>query len=125
MNLLGATMFYWKWYYSDALVSFFRNWITAFWFVGAWFSTKNLIFKFFAPWQRIKERRKQGLDLNDIFEVFMVNIIMRFVAMFLRIVFLVLNIVAWLLVLVGGIGVFVLWVGAPLWVIYLVWLLIN
>lgn len=117
MDPISASMFYTRWYYSDALVSFFKNWVTTFWFIGVWFSTKNLIFKFFSPWQRIKERRKQGLDLNDIFEVVMVNTIMRLVAMILRVLFLVLNILCWVLVFVGGVILFLLWVTAPILII--------
>lgn len=66
----------------------FEAWMNVQWFLLHFFSVPELARSLFAPFHRMRERKKQGFDLEDIFEVFVINILMRFVGALVRLVFI-------------------------------------
>lgn len=59
------------------------------WFLLHFFSVPELVRSLFAPFHRMRERKKQGFDPEDIFEVFVINILMRIVGAFVRLIFII------------------------------------
>ncbi|MSR76072.1 MAG: hypothetical protein EXS68_00570 [Candidatus Ryanbacteria bacterium] len=76
------------WQYEAGLVLMFEAWMNVQWFLLHFFSVPELARSLFAPFHRMREQKKQGFDLEDIFEVFAVNILMRVVGALVRLVFI-------------------------------------
>ncbi|MEK7630713.1 MAG: hypothetical protein AAB417_01655 [Patescibacteria group bacterium] len=76
------------WQYEAGLVLMLEAWMNVHWFLLHFFSVPELARSLFSPFHRMRERKKQGFDLEDIFEVFAINILMRFVGALVRLVFI-------------------------------------
>jgi hypothetical protein len=79
------------WYYSVGLGVLFRAWMNLHWFLYHYFSIPVLLKTFFAPFRRIREYRARGFDPKDIFEVLVVNTLMRAVGVLVRSVVIVIG----------------------------------
>jgi len=76
------------WQYEAGLVLMFGAWMNVQWFLLHFFSVPELARSLFAPFHRMRERKKQGFDLEDMFEVLTINILMRVVGAFVRLIFI-------------------------------------
>ena len=84
------------------VAEYLRAWINIHWFLYHYFSVPVLLRSFFAPFHRLRERRMRGFDLEDWASVIAVNVLMRFVGMIVRSVFLLLALASELLLLLSG-----------------------
>ena len=64
----------------------------------------------------MQEKKERGFDPENIAEVFVINVIMRFVGMLVRTVIIIVGVVAEAVMLVAGAVVFILAFGAPLFI---------
>lgn len=104
------------WQYQSGLEEIYRAWVNGHWFLYNFFSIPLLAKSFFAPFRRMQEKKDRGFDPENIAEVFVVNIIMRFVGMLVRTVIILVGLVAEAVMLVVGAIVFILAFGAPLFI---------
>ncbi len=102
--MIGALIMgeYLWWQYEAGLVLMFGAWMNIQWFLLHFFSVPELVRSLFAPFHRMRERKKQGFDLEDIAEVFMINILMRLVGALVRLVFIIVGLAAQTVALVVG-----------------------
>ncbi len=111
-----ATVFghYFIWHYGQAirdLTRIYRNLIA---FTFNFFSVTVLVNSYLAPWRRMGEDYpNKGVEIFDYFSVFLVNIIMRIVGIFMRTAVIVLGMLATLLVIVSYPLVLLIWIVLP------------
>ncbi len=87
MSALVVGEYLW-WQYEAGLVLMFEAWMNVHWFLLHFFSVPELIKSLFSPFHRMRERKKRGFDLEDIFEVLAINVLMRIVGALVRLVFI-------------------------------------
>ena len=105
---------YFAWHYGDALADIMRLWTNYIWFFYNFFSIPVLLKTLFSPWQRIQEgKRRAGFHMEDMAEVVVTNMIMRFVGFLVRAIFIVLGTIVVLLVSWVGVAVILLWIFLP------------
>jgi hypothetical protein len=114
MKLFKLKLFYLGWHYSKAVVDYWRIYKTSLWFVWHFFSVMTLVKTLFAPFERLKERYRGGLDVENFFETLIVNTLMRLVGAFLRSVLITIGLVAWFGVLIFGFLGFFIWLVLPI-----------
>jgi hypothetical protein len=65
----------------------------------------------FAPWKRISEERSGGIQ--GFFASLIINMIMRVIGFFMRVVLIALGSLSLVVVFILGVGAFIVWVFAP------------
>ncbi len=113
MHLLYLIPFYAKWHYTEGLIDLARNWKSFIAFVLHFFSLGLLVRTWFAPFGRLDEEYKKGLDAEAFFETLVANTLMRVVGFVLRTFVIVMGLFSLLMVVALGPVVFVLWTFAP------------
>lgn len=112
--MLSFLPYYLAWHYSRALHEMYGVFGNFIWFFYNFFSIPTLLATLFAPFKRMDEGYKKGLNLEAFFETLIVNTLMRLVGMFLRLVLILMGIISLALVCVGYVFVLVAWLFAPL-----------
>ncbi len=111
--------YYTLWHYSRAPRDILRIWMNFLWFFYNFFSIPLLLLSLFAPWERMDESYKKGLDLGAIGETIIVNMLMRIVGFVVRIFTIALGTTALIAVFVGGLAFFLFWLMAPVMLVAL------
>jgi hypothetical protein len=114
MRALLIAPYYIHWHYSRALQGIQDITTNLVWFVWHFFSIGILFETLFAPWQRIQETRKRGLDIEGYLSTLLINLVMRCVGVFIRMIFIVIGLVCCAAVVLGGVVVFLVWLVLPL-----------
>lgn len=109
--------YYIKWHYSKALAGISTITGNFIWFLWHFFSVGVLLQTFFAPWQRIHEERRRGLDIPGWFSTLLINLVMRCVGIFIRLIFIILGLISMMLAAFCGVIVFLVWLVLPLAII--------
>ena len=104
------------WQYQSGLEEIYRAWMNIHWFLYNFFSIPLLAKSFFAPFRRMQEKKDRGFVPENIAEVFVINVIMRFVGMLVLTVIIAVGLVAETVLLVIGATVFILAFGAPFFI---------
>ncbi len=114
MNYLGIAKDYLVWHYSMALSDIFHIWLNYIWFVNHLFSVPDVIKSLFAPFKRLQEAKVNlMLHPEEYFSNMVVNLIMRIVGTLLRTAIILMALLGFLTVLIGGVMFFVLWLALP------------
>jgi hypothetical protein len=113
MLFLSIVHHYFFWHYSRALGEIFSLWKNLMWFVGHFFSLRQLAASWFSPWKRIVERRGEKWNLEDIAGYIIINIVSRIIGTVIRTVIIILGVISFLATIVGGVVVYVFWILAP------------
>jgi hypothetical protein len=109
---------YFKWHYGRALVEAFAIWKTFLWFTLHEFRVGLHLRTLFSRFHRLGEEYEgSAIDFAEIASAFLVNTIMRIVGVLLRLVVIVMGLIAFFVVLIGGGIFFVFWIAYPLIVI--------
>ena len=115
MSYLSLLPAYLSWHYSEAYREIIRVWTNFVWFSYNFFSLPLMLKGFFAPWQRITEKRtKPGFHPEDIAEAVVTTTIMRLVGMLFRSVVIIVGTALTLLVFWGGLVFFIAWTFLPI-----------
>jgi hypothetical protein len=109
--------YYITWHYSRALAGISTITGNFIWFSWHFFSVGVLARTLFAPWQRIHEEHKRGLDISGWLSTFLINLVMRGVGVFIRMIFIILGLVSMILAALAGMIVFLVWLVLPLAII--------
>jgi len=80
----------------------------------SFFSVWSLLTTIFAPYKRLSERYKGGLDLEDLFGTIVVNLLMRIVGFVLRFILILIGLIFTLLTFIFGFFAFLVWLILPL-----------
>jgi len=104
---------YVKWHYSQGLRELFGVSGNFLWFVTNFFSFRLLLRTLLAPWKRLGEHYKGGLDLNAFASSLVVNGLMRAVGLVTRTLVLLVGLISYTLVLIFSFFVFIIWILAP------------
>jgi hypothetical protein len=118
MRFISVIGHYFVWHYGRAiseLTKIYRNLIA---FTFNFFSVPTLVASYFAPWRRMGEDYpEKSVDLFDYFSVFLVNLIMRIVGLFMRTIVIILGMMATLLVIISYPLLLIFWIVLPFLVI--------
>jgi hypothetical protein len=113
MRALFIAPYYIRWHYSRALQSIIDIMSNIVWFLWHFFSIGILLETFFSPWQRLHEDRKQGLHIGSYLSTFALNVVMRFVGIVIRSLFILVGCIAIVLSTIIGAIVFFMWIVLP------------
>ncbi len=106
---------YLVWHYSSAYNDMFHIWWNYLWFVNHLFSVPEVFGSLLSPWKRLQEDKVSILlHPEEFFGNLFVNIIMRLVGLVVRTALLVIALLCFLIVLIGGILFFTLWTALPI-----------
>ncbi len=113
MRALLIAPYYIHWHYSKALAGISVITGNLVWFCWHFFSVGVLLQTFFSPWQRIHEEKKRGLDIEGWISTFLINLVMRCVGVFIRLIFIIIGFISMAFIAVGGVVVFLVWLVLP------------
>lgn len=119
MGFLYLLPFYTKWHYTDGLKDLLHNWKNLILFTLHFFSLRFLFGTWFAPFGRLDEEYKKGLNPEAFFETLVVNTLMRVVGFVLKTFVMLAGLLVLLLVVIAGPVAFVLWVFTPFIIFFL------
>jgi hypothetical protein len=90
------------------------------WFVIHFFSLPQMVRSWFSPWKRITEERKKSWDLEDFFGSLLINLLSRIIGALMRTFVIMVGLLAFLIIFVGGLTVYILWTVAPALIVFLI-----
>lgn len=125
MNTLRLVPLYLRWHYSTAFLDMLRIDGNIFWFLWHFFSVSDTFRTFFSPWERMGEKYKKKLDIEELASTFVVNTLMRIVGIIMRTILLFLALICFIITfMVLAIG-FLIWIFLPAILLMLAFLGIN
>jgi len=119
MLFIQLIPYYIAWHYTQGVKDLFNIFKTFIWFVPSFFSIDTLLKTLLAPFQRLSEHYRGGLDIEDFMSVFVVNVVMRFVGLFARSVIIFFGIFSFLFTLIFGIVSIFVWLLLPVLTVFL------
>lgn len=108
---------YFVWHYTRAWFEIWGVWRNFLWFVGHFFSIKELTVSLFAPFKRITEGRGDKFNLEDLAAFIIIGILSRIVGACIRLVIIAIGLLALACTIIGGFLVYLFWAVAPFMVI--------
>jgi hypothetical protein len=114
MRFLVISLHYFGWHYGRAILEFSNIYKNILVFLFNFFSIPILVQSYFAPWRRMGEEYKKNIvdDFEAVASVFVINLIMRLVGIFMRT----------LIIVFGSVFIFVVALLFPIFLIF--WLLL-
>ncbi|HOK35082.1 MAG TPA: hypothetical protein PLL80_00845 [Candidatus Pacearchaeota archaeon] len=110
---------FFSWYFTEIPKKIYRIWTNYLWFFQRFLSMPLLLRTFFAPWKRSYfVSSSKGINLGEWFGNFIFNTFSRFIGMFLRLIVLLIGTLIEIIVGIGGIVSFVLWIAFPFLLIF-------
>ena len=113
MLFLSIVHHYFFWHYSRALREIFSIWKNFVWFVGHFFSIRQLAASWFSPWKRTVTGRGEKWNFEDLAGYIIVNIVSRIVGTVIRTVIIFLGVVSLIATIISGVIVYMFWILAP------------
>ena len=104
---------YLVWQYSRGVREFLNAWKNVHRFLFHFFSIPILLKSFIAPFHRIEEKKERGFDVQNVLEVFIINMVTRLVGVFVRSIIIILGLVSQALAFIAGVVLFIAVVGMP------------
>jgi len=121
MAFLSVLPSYILWHYSRAFLSIFKIWTNFQWFIFHFFSIPTLFRTLLSPWKRLTEERGgKPLDFENIVGPIIVNTLMRLIGAIVRLTFIVIGLLSYLIVLTLGVVFIFAWIFAPLIIFYFI-----
>ena len=102
--------------FADLLSGLFGAWMNIERFLVNFFSLPLLARSFFAPFRKMQEKKAPGFDPENIAEVFVANLVSRFIGMLVRGVLIILGVVTEVAVLIIGFIFYLTALFSPLFV---------
>ncbi len=114
MSLAGLPVHYLYWHYLLAWRDGWQIYRDLLWFVGHFFSINILIKTWFSPWRRLGETYRGNFDLGAWLAALIINLAMRLVGIIARTTLIVVGGLSWILILLFGLVVIIIWLLLPL-----------
>jgi hypothetical protein len=105
------------WHYTRAFSEILHVWTNFFWFTINFFSLPQLAKSFFSPWKRMTEERGETFSFENLASFVIINLISRIIGMILRTIIILTGIITLLLLSIGIVVTYALWITAPLLII--------
>lgn len=102
--------------FADLALSLFGAWMNIQKFLVNFFSLPLLARSFFAPFRKMQEKKAPGFNPENIAEVFVANLVSRFVGMLVRGILIVLGIITEAVVFVVGFIFYLTAIFSPIFV---------
>jgi len=110
---------YFKWHFIDKPKEIIQNIKNLFNFGLYFFSLKQLLVSFFAPWKGITWETGRGFDLQVYLETFFGNAISVVIGVMVRIVLIAFFLIYELIILTIGIVYLLFWLALPIIIVFL------
>lgn len=114
MFSLSIINHYLVWHYGYAFIEIWHVWRSFFWFTINFFSVPQLLKSLFAPYKRVTTERGETFNLEDLAGFIIINIVSRFIGLFLRVAILLVAVLALVVLSIGIILTYIAWVTAPI-----------
>lgn len=114
MLFLSVLHDYFLWHYTHAFREIFHVWTNLLWFIIHFFSIPQLAKAWFAPFKRITEARRPGLNFEDLAGYIIINLLSRVVGAILRTFLIVLGMACLLGTVALGFVTYLVWIFLPL-----------
>ena len=108
---------YFVWHYTRAWFDIWGVWRNLLWFVGHFFSIRELTLSLFAPFKRVTEERGEKFNFEDLAAFVIIGTLSRVVGACTRIVIIMTGVVALICTVLGGFVVYFFWALAPMLII--------
>lgn len=105
---------YLAWHYTKGIKEFWHVWYKLECFVFRFFSINLLLKTFSAPFERLDENYKKGINVEDFVSTFIVNSIMRVVGMIMRSFLIIFALVILFLGVLASVILFIIWLVLPI-----------
>ncbi len=101
-----------EWYIFETPIAIKKIWGNYLWFFARYFALGELLRGFFAPWKGLTfSREKRAFDFGDAFSAAFGNFISRFLGAIIRLFFIIIGFFCELLVCVGALAAYILWIA--------------
>lgn len=114
MKFITLVPYYFVWHYTRAVRDLIEIGANFVWFIYNYFSIKVLFSTLFAPYKRLTEKYRGGLDIEKFLESIVVNLLMRIIGFVMRTAVLVVGLIAILVTFVAGAVLIVVWLLLPI-----------
>lgn len=116
MLLSGSQFFvqYFRWHYGRGFNEFLEICRDFLRFITHFFSFKLLFTTLFSPWKRMGEHYRSGLHIEDALSTLLINMIMRAVGFFSRIIVLTIGLLVSILFILLSFASLIVWLLIPL-----------
>ena len=120
VKLISLFEHYFSWHYGQAYKDIYGVWMNFVWFCFNFFSITDLLASLFQPWKRMGEEYPTVFSLTGIIQTFIVNIIMRFVGVMVRLIVIAFGLAFASLVFLIGLVIMILWTVMPVFIVALI-----
>jgi hypothetical protein len=114
MRFFTLIPYYLVWHYTNGILNYLSIWGNFIWFSYNYFSFKVLLKTLFSPFKRLSEKNFRGFDPGKFFGDLIVNILMRIIGFMMRIGVILIGVAVTTIVVLGGLGLFIVWLVLPL-----------
>jgi hypothetical protein len=119
-KLLSLFEHYFSWHYGQAYKDLYGVWMNFVWFCFNFFSIGELFGSLFAPWKRMGEGYPTVPDFKVIIQTFIVNMLMRFVGVMVRLLVIGIGLTFATLVFLIGLIIMLVWTIMPIFIVALI-----
>ncbi len=105
---------YFLWHFTKGLFSLLLHIKNFLWFLYHFFSIKILLQTLFSPWKLEGEGYKRGFSIENFFETFIVNTLMRIVGFLIRISVIIVGFICIATASLASVPLVAIWIGAPI-----------
>jgi hypothetical protein len=119
-KLISLLEHYFSWHYGQAYRDIYGVWMNFVWFCFHFFSISELLGSLFQPWKRMGEEYPRVPDLKIILQTFVVNLLMRFVGVMVRLLVIGIGLAFASLVFFIGLIIMALWTVMPIFIVAII-----
>jgi len=120
IKTLSLIEHYITWHYGQAYLDIYHVWTNFIWFFFNFFSIDLLFKTLFAPWKRMGEEYPEGFNISRTITTWIVNMLMRFVGMGIRIFIIGFGLCLASIAFLLGLVVIAIWTIMPIFFIALI-----
>lgn len=103
-----------SWQFLEMPVNILKAWKNFLKFGLYYFSIPSLLKTLFSPWHRYKWNYPRGFDIRKYFEVFISNLVSRFIGAVLRLFLIIFGIIFEIFIVIFGMIILLGWLFLPL-----------
>jgi len=113
MRVIFVLIHYVWWHYTNAVLELSRNYLNILGFLENFFSLGHLSRNLLSPWKRLGEEYPRRFDPGAFVSTLIVNLLMRVVGIFVRLIFIVFGLMVILLSTIVFVLFLTIWLFLP------------